>query len=715
MEEARTHGGPHLRSEPETDRTANVVAAQRFHALLAATTQVVWTLGGGGEVVEDSPSWRAFTGQTLEEYLAAGQLGAIHPEDQGRVMATWRRAIAQRTPFQCEYRLRRPDGAWAYTVSRATPLPAADGSVREWVGTNTDVTTERRALETVELLAEASGALASSLDTSVSFANLTRLVVQSLADWCGVYLKEGGESVLLAAVAHVEPEGEALLRTLHALYPPEPGGRAGLGRVLRTGRSVLVERVTEEALRVMARDEEHLALLRKLGVQSHLTVPVLLHHRLVGAITLGSASGRRHYGPEDVVLAEELARRVATALENAQLVARLQEERRRAEEANRAKDEFLATVSHELRTPLTSILGWTQMLKTGRLAEEKRVRALETIERNARAQTQLVEDLLDVSRIISAKLRLATRTLELDRVVEAAVEGARPTAEARGIQLSAHLGTVPAPLVGDPDRLQQVVWNLLSNSMKFTPRGGRVSVHLLRQDGHLVLSVVDTGQGIRPDFLPHLFERFRQADASTTRTHGGLGLGLAIVRHLVELHGGTVEAWSEGEGRGASFRVRLPERSSPPHAVEAVASTPSRARVDVALPARLDGLHVLVVDDEADTRELLTTMLEGCAARVSAASSALEGLALLQVGGVDLLVSDVSMPGVDGYELIRRIRALPPEQGGQVPAVALTAYARGEDRTRSLLAGFQMHVPKPVEPAELVVVLASLAGRSVPG
>ncbi|WNG21513.1 ATP-binding protein [Cystobacter fuscus] len=383
--------------------------------------------------------------------------------------------------------------------------------------------------------------------------------------------------------------------------------------------------------------------------------------------------------------------------------------RQEAEEANRLKDEFLATVSHELRTPLTAMLGWVQVLRNGNLPPEKRERALETVERNARAQGQLIEDLLDVSRIMSGKLKLDVGPVEVSDVVEQALESVRPAADAKGLRLQTALDST-GHVMGDAHRLQQVVWNLLSNAVKFTPKGGRVQVFVERRDSAVEITVADTGPGIAPEFLPHVFERFRQAEGPLTRRAGGLGLGLTIVKQLVEMHGGTVAAFSEGVGRGATFTVRLPlsvamrrEATLPPSL--------QRAYPEISCPPELTGLRVLVVDDEHDTRELLRTLLEECHAQVSTAASVAEGLERLKQERPDVLISDIGMPGEDGFSLISRVRALPPKEGGRTPAVALTAYARVEDRTRVLLAGFHSHVPKPVEPVELLVVLASLSGR----
>jgi signal transduction histidine kinase/CheY-like chemotaxis protein len=395
-----------------------------------------------------------------------------------------------------------------------------------------------------------------------------------------------------------------------------------------------------------------------------------------------------------------------------QALAREKAAREEAEEANRLKDEFLATVSHELRTPLTSILGWSNMLLAGRLEGEAHDRALDIIHRNAQSQNQLISDLLDVSRIISGKLRLDLRTVELPAVIEAAVEATRPAAEAKGIRLTTALDPRSGPINGDADRLQQVVWNLLTNAIKFTDAGGEIEVSLRSVDSRVEITVRDTGMGIDPEFLPHIFDRFRQADPATNRVHGGMGLGLSIVRQLVELHGGTVRAESEGMGKGATFVVSLPFvnfRRAPERAERLPLNPISHAELNC--PPSLQGLRVLAVDDEADTREMIRAVLEHCKMEVVTAASAAEALEAIERSRPDVLLSDLGMPGEDGYALIAKVRALPAERGGQIPAAALTAYVRGEDRVKVLRSGFQLHVSKPLEPNELVAVVANLAGR----
>jgi signal transduction histidine kinase/CheY-like chemotaxis protein len=382
-----------------------------------------------------------------------------------------------------------------------------------------------------------------------------------------------------------------------------------------------------------------------------------------------------------------------------------------AETGNRAKDEFLAVVSHELRTPLTPIISWTRLLATGDLDPSTTRRALESIERNARSQAQLVDDLLDVSRIIAGKVRLDIQQLELAPLLEAAIDSTRPAADAKGIRIQTVLDPRAGHVAADPERLQQVFWNLLSNAIKFTPQDGRVAVQLRRVDSHVEVVVSDTGQGINPEFLPHVFERFRQADSTSKRVHGGLGLGLAIVRHIVELHGGRVHATSPGEGQGASFRVELPVSWLRPTATSSgIHATANTAPSPLAPSTAIPGLRVLVVDDEPDTLETVQTILGKCGAEVRTAASANDALAALDDWLPDVVISDIGMPDQDGYELIRHVRERPAARGGLVPAIALTAYARIEDRLKALAAGFQMHVPKPVDPAELVAVVASLAG-----
>jgi PAS domain S-box-containing protein len=557
---------------------------------------------------------------------------------------------------------------------------------------------ERRA----SFLAEATTLLSSSLDYEKTLEAVAHAAVPWVADWCGVDIVGEDGEVRRLAVAHVDPAKVEWAHELAEQYPYDPDALNGVPAVLRTGKSELYEEIPDELLVAAAKDEEHLRVLRALGFSAVMIVPLSAHGHTFGAITFVTAESERRYGAGDLAFAEDLARRASLAVENARLY-------RQAQEANRIKDEFLATLSHELRTPLTAILGWSSMLNSDGFDAETTRRAIVTIERNARAQRQIVDDILDVSRIITGKLRLDMRPVEIRSLVQDAVETIRPAAEAKGVYVSTLLASDVGEVSADPDRLRQVMWNLLSNSVKFTPGGGRIEVSLRRDGTQAVVSVSDTGQGITADFIPHVFDRFRQADMGTTRRHGGLGLGLAIVRHLVELHGGTVEAESEGEGQGATFTLRLPlkfatqsEALAESHVARAGETTAATHSTSLA------GTRVLLVEDEEDARGMLKIVLESDGAKVTAVGSASEAWTVLEASGCDVLVSDIGMPEEDGYSLIARVRERDERRGAVTPALALTAYAREEDRTRSLAAGFDAHLSKPVEPPELLSVVASL-------
>lgn len=404
--------------------------------------------------------------------------------------------------------------------------------------------------------------------------------------------------------------------------------------------------------------------------------------------------------------------RRAAEEERTRLLASERAARMEAERLNRTKDEFLATLSHELRTPLNAILGWSQLLGQDALEGEELKQGIETIERNARAQARIIEDLLDMSRIIAGKVRLEIQEVSLDKTVEAAIESVRLAATAKEIQLDKHVHELPAHVSGDPDRLQQIVWNLLSNAIKFTPRHGRVSVSVRQVQSSVEIEVRDNGPGIPPEMLPHLFERFWQANASVARPHGGLGLGLAIAKHLVELHGGTISAESPGGGQGATFRVLLPIAMVRAPLEETTYARAERLRVETLHPVQrlsLRGVRVLVVDDDDDGRDLLKRILRENGAEVESAASGEDALVLLERDPPDVLISDIGMPGLDGYALMRRVRALSRERGGCVPAVALTAFARNDDRRQAVEAGYQAHLAKPVEVSELVTLITQLA------
>jgi signal transduction histidine kinase/ActR/RegA family two-component response regulator len=537
------------------------------------------------------------------------------------------------------------------------------------------------------------GELARSINRSLELGAILQTVAEGARELCRSDL---------SAIALREPDTGTMVFRYRAGDRLRDGerrvvlpGRGAGGLVLERGQPVRSDDAARDPR--FAGDAAYQEVVAREQIVTLLVVPIALGARIEGLLYVDNRSARPFTDRDEAIL-RQLADHAAIALRNAHLLAREQKAREEAETANRLKDEFLATLSHELRTPLNAVLGWAVTLRTAELDAATRTRALEAIERNARAQSQLIEDLLDISRIVTGKLRLDVRLVEPLVVVEAALDAVRPAAKTKHVELAADLDPRAGPVYGDPDRLQQVVWNLLTNAIKFTEGGGRVDVRLGRGATHVEITVSDTGRGIAPALLPYVFDRFRQADSSSTRSQGGLGIGLALVRNLTELHGGTVSAESAGEGRGSTFRLRLPLLAH----VES-SGGPGRPTASLA------GVRVLVVEDDHDTLELFTGILSLGGAEVRGVTRAAEGLAAVAAWRPDVIVSDIEMPEADGYAFIRRLRALPPERGGTVPAVAITAHGSSHDRFEALAAGFQMHVPKPVEPAELVAVVANVA------
>lgn len=572
-----------------------------------------------------------------------------------------------------ETRRRRKDGTLIDVSISTAPLRNASGEVTSVVALVTDIT-ERK---------QAEAALRESEDRFRTVAETASDAIVMIDEQSTiVFINPAAESIFGYAVE--EMRGQQLtmlmpeyLRHIH---------RQSLDRYIETGKKHISWRAVE--LPGLRKDGREIPLELSFGEFIREG-----HHFFTGIAR--DISKRKELETALRLRAEELA------------------------EANRIKDEFLATLSHELRTPLTSILGWAHLLQTGNLDTEVAARGLEAIQRNAKAQAQLIEDLLDVSRVISGKLHIEIQPINLASVIEAAIDGVRPAADAKGVELTAMLDR-SLVVSGDPDRLQQVIWNLLSNSIKFTAASGRIELQLVRapdaREAQIIVS--DTGIGISADFLPHVFDRFRQADSTSTRNYAGLGLGLALVRHMVEMHGGHVRADSAGSGLGATFTVQLPLIASAGSAGRR-RRAPALRLTDHPLPdecdkQELEGLRVLIVDDEEDARDLVRTVLRQCGAETFLASSAAEALLAIEEQRPDVLVCDIGMPGEDGYALIGRVRALTLERGGGIPAVALTAYAREEDRRRALDAGFQVHVSKPIKPSQLVQVVARVAGRQRP-
>jgi signal transduction histidine kinase/ActR/RegA family two-component response regulator len=548
------------------------------------------------------------------------------------------------------------------------------------------------------------------LTGTLDFASLLREILH------GAMAVEGTELGLLSLR---DPERPGLVLGAHAGFREEflktvervPPGSGGCGTAYRDRRPLVIEDVETDPIFAPYRETARLGGFRA----CHSTPLFTRHGDIIGVLSVHFAEPHRP-AERKVRLMDLYARIAADSIENARLHRRLQQEledrkqslarehlaRAEAETANRMKDEFLATVSHELRTPLNAILGWAHVLRTGLRDEATVARGVEVIERNAQAQAQLIEDILDASRVITGSLRLTRGPVDLATVINRAIDSVRLAAQGKGIELAVALDPTAGHLDGDASRLQQVVWNLVSNAVKFTHLGGRVEVRLTRAGDSAQIRVTDSGEGIAADFLPFIFDRFRQADSTITRRHGGLGLGLAIVRHLVALHDGTVDAESAGPGYGAAFTIRLP--LSP-------ARDPAAPARDVKETSPLRDVHVLVVDDDRDALDMLTVALSAAGARVRTAASAGDALALLRWIRPDVLVSDLAMPDEDGYSFIRDVRAIEGESGRRTPAIALSAYVRVQDRARAVAAGFNMFVEKPVDPEELISVIAGVTER----
>ena len=615
------------------------------------------------------------------DYLAAGirSLVSVPLQIRGRPSATivyyYR---APHTPTELELRIAQAVAELAAGAISSAELFAEQQSLRA---------TAVKAAERAAFLADASVRL-SALNYEKNLEAIAGLVVPRFADWCVVDLVEGGELRRLA-VAHHDPGKVEFARELHRRYPPRRD-EPGVWHVVTTGQAMLYREIDDEALQKAARDPEHLSILRDVGLRSAILVPLGRGTDVFGVLTFALADTDRVYDEEDLEFAQELARRASYAIENARLY-------RQAQDANRAKDDFLAALSHELRTPLNAILGWASILRAR--PEGQIERGLDVIYRNAKVQTQLVEDLLDASRIVSGRMSIDLKDVPLRPIIEAAVETIVPQAVEKDIQFKT---TLPEPTLlirGDAARLQQVFWNVLSNAVKFTPRGGRIEVSAGTTSSEVAVHVTDTGAGIRAEVLPFIFDRFRQVDASSTRAYRGLGLGLTLARQLTEMHGGRIAATSPGAGLGATFTVALPlvELREPKYTAPA------------ALPQdALAGLRILAVDDDPDSLDVLTAILRLHQATVFGASSAVGALELMQRERPDLIISDIAMPQHDGYWLMQQIKRIVAEGGRAVPCIALTAFANETARRRALATGFAAHLSKPLNPDELMRVIRPL-------
>jgi PAS domain S-box-containing protein len=678
-----------------------------------AMPQIVYTCGPDGLVDYGNQRWVEYVGVPVEESIGRKWIEAVHPDDRESTRSLLKRAGEAGQPFETEHRLRRRDGQYRWHLARGTPIRDTQGRIAKWIGTSTDIHDLKEAeVEREELLARERAARAEAEHSAESIRRLQqltdialkRLTLDDLLREMLAHIREllatDSTAILLATEDGQSLSLRATIGLEEAMGVIVPFGQGIAGSIAESRAPLIVEDVsTMEVIN---------PILRR-NARSLIGAPLIVDERLIGVIH-AATTRRRRFTEDDVRLLQLAADRVALAIDRARLYEIEQQARLQAEEANRVKDEFLTLVSHELRSPLNAILGYASLLSHSRMDIQEIKHAAGVIERSGKAQAQLIDDLLDTARIISGKLRLELGPVDLVSVIEQAVQTIRPAADAKGISLKTDLPSEIGQITGDPSRLQQVVWNLLSNAVKFTPQGGGVEARLERADPYICITVSDTGKGISRDFLPYVFDRFRQSDASSARRHGGLGLGLSLVKYLVELHGGTIDVASAGEDRGATFSVTLPVRAVATPLGEAGSAPPQ-----VKSSGELAGVRALVVDDEDNARELIKAVLLQFGAEVIAASSAAEAYTVITTTPPrerpDVMVTDIGMPGEDGYSLIRRVREWERGRAGHIPAVALTAFGRVEDRIRALSAGFQMHVTKPVEPDELAVAIMSLIRR----
>lgn len=646
-------------------------------------------------------------GYEREELLGRKFQEITHPEDlSSNLDALGKMARGDVQTYVIEKRYVRKDGSIIWVKITASSVRDSSGAPKYSVGVVEDITESRRANESLQFMVEASHLLTSSLDYHVIMKNIAQLAVPRVADFCLVDMANEDGSIERMMVAHEDPAKAEAWREMQRRFPLNPHAQYTIPQAIRTGKSVVYEEITPEKIDAMSNDPEQAATLQKFGLKSSMIVPLVARGRAIGAITLISAESGRRYTAQDVQLAEVLARRAALAIDNAVLFAEMQKARHVAEEASRAKDEFLATLSHELRTPLTPIIGWVHMLRGGMLTTDyDRNHALGVIDRNSQALTRLINDLLDMSAILSGKMHFDLAPVPVDAALREAIETIRPQAEQRNIQIDVYYSDWDSALavLGDHTRLVQIFWNLLSNAVKFSDEGASVRVFCETDAREVRIAVEDEGQGIGAEFMLHIFDRFRQADSSKTRAHGGLGLGLALVKSFVEAHGGTCEAASEGLGRGSRFTVRLPRFAKklevrPTDSVETKPSDDGH-----------EGARILVVDDAEDTLSMLGVVLRSRGYRPTLCESAEEALDALNLSDFDLIVSDIGMPHMDGYELMRRVRLMP--NVSELPAIALTGYATQRDADQALAAGYDEHLPKPVDPAELMKLITQMLDK----
>lgn len=696
-----------MRSEAlETEKLAREAAQEnerQYHALADFIPQQVWTARPDGALDYVNQQALAFFGRTFDEMIGWGWKDVIHTDDLANCVERWTRSLSTGDDYEVHFRLLRSDGDHRWHLGRAIAVRDASAVIVRWLGTNTDIDAEFRARDREKILARISVLLGSSLQYEETLDKVAAASVPGFADGVVVHLFDEQGGLTVRSIHHRDPTMLDVLRSITRDYPANEQEPFGPMHVTRTGQPEMIAELGPEALSSYAHDEAHLRRIEQLAVRSFISVPLHSLDRALGSMTFFVMRGRREFDADSLALATQIGERASLAIENSLLY-------RRAEDAARAKDQFLATLSHELRTPLTAMLGWARMMRMPDLDAETIAQAIDAIERSAVAQAELIEDVLDISRVTAGKLSLNLDDVDLGHVALEAIAVLRPSATLREVTLDFHAPAEPIIISADGNRLQQIIWNLLSNAIKFTPKDGCVDVDCRRDESHAVLTVTDNGRGISRELLPHIFEAFRQEDSSTTRATSGLGLGLAIVRKLVELHGGSIQVASEGLGRGSVFTLTLPVAREPEAEVQPVRAEPEVVKPGSSLDLpSLRGVDVLTVDDNPDTLAFIATLLARCGAEVRTANSVENALRSIGERRPDVLISDVAMPGRDGYSLIHESAVKLPQR---IPAVVLTAFGTPSDREALLAAGFDRYLKKPFEPVELARAVADLASTS---
>jgi PAS domain S-box-containing protein len=710
-------------ADQKTAAAVAMVAAseERYRSLVFTTAQIVWTTAADGMVLGDSPTWRTFTGQSLEEIQGVGWMDAVHPGDRGTIRESWISCVESRAAYEAEYRLRRHDGIYRHMIARGAPVVGEGSVIREWVGTCTDITEriaaeqERDQLLTHEqaaraeaeeaqlrlaFLADASKVLAASLNYEETLAAVTRLAVPSIGDWCAIDMLSDNGAIQLFALSHIDAQKSTIIARMRQLFPPRLTDPQGAGNVIRTGTPQLFSGVSPELLEAIAQDPQHLAMLRELGSRSVMIVPLESRGQRLGAITFVSAESARFYGPADLSLAEDLARRAAVAVDNARLFRHMGQAKDAAVAANQAKDQFLAVLSHELRTPLTPVLTTVQFLETeDDLSPEVRA-ALRMVRRNVELEARLIDDLLDLTRISKGKLQLAISTVDVHTLLTGVLEICDADIVSKHQHIAVRLDAVKSHVRADSARLQQVLWNLIKNAVKFTPVRGSISVATSNgPDGEVAIEVTDSGVGIEPDVMPRIFDAFEQGEQSVTRQFGGLGLGLAISKALVEGHGGQIFASSRGRDAGATFTVRLKTVDAP--------VTRAADPKPVSIGDRSSHLRILLVDDHEDTTRAMTRLLQRVGYEVRTASTVAAAMESAASGPFDVLISDIGLPDGSGLDLLRQLKATYGENHA-LKAIAISGFGMEEDLKKSREAGFTEHLTKPVNFLQLEGIIQEL-------